>query len=61
LGIQALFIPAMRVLAENKDHEYPKIFLSLEIIFSKDTTEKRETGIMEKNSPDDCVLPGQLY
>ena len=42
-----LIIPALRILSENKDHEYPQKIFEIGTVFKKDTNENNETGVME--------------
>ncbi|MFH1425374.1 MAG: phenylalanine--tRNA ligase subunit beta [archaeon] len=43
-----LLIPALRILSENKDHEYPQELFEIGVIFSPD--EKEESGVKETNN-----------
>jgi len=42
-----LLIPALRILAENKDNEYPQNIFEIGTVFSRAKDEKSETGIKE--------------
>jgi phenylalanyl-tRNA synthetase beta chain len=42
-----LSIPALRILSENKDNEYPQKIFEVGTVFAKDTLGKAETGIVE--------------
>ncbi|MEM4271693.1 MAG: phenylalanine--tRNA ligase subunit beta [Candidatus Pacearchaeota archaeon] len=42
-----LLIPALRILAENKDNEYPQKLFEIGTIFEKDKTGKAESGVKE--------------
>jgi phenylalanyl-tRNA synthetase beta chain len=42
-----LLIPALRILSENKDNEYPQKIFEIGTIFKKDKENKTETGIIE--------------
>lgn len=53
-----LLIPALRILAENKDHEYPQETFEIGTVFSKDS--KEETGIKETESLCITVAPGNF-
>ncbi len=44
-----LLIPALRILAENKDNEYPQKIFELGTVFTQDNTGKSETGIKEED------------
>lgn len=43
-----LLIPALRILAENKDNEYPQNIFEIGTAFTKDSQGKLETGIKER-------------
>jgi len=42
-----LLIPSLRILAENKDHDYPQKTFEIGTVFSPDRSNKEETGIKE--------------
>jgi len=44
-----LLIPALRILSENKDNEYPQNIFEIGTVFSRDNNEESETGILESN------------
>ena len=45
-----LFIPALRILAENKDKDYPQKLFEMGPVFAQDSKNKTETGITETES-----------
>ena len=45
-----LLIPALRILSENKDNEYPQRIFEIGTVFEKDKENKTETGIIEKEN-----------
>lgn len=42
-----LLIPALRILSENKDNEYPQEIFEIGTVFSSDKTKKSDTGVIE--------------
>lgn len=55
-----LIIPALRMFAENKDHEYPQKIFEIGITFEKDAAGKSETGINEKKNLVISCSPGNF-
>jgi len=55
-----LIIPALRILAENKDNEYPQKIFEIGTVFSKDTKNKEETGIKESQNLIVACTPGNF-
>lgn len=53
-----LLIPALRILAENKDNEYPQNIFEIDKVFSLD--KKSETSIKEKESLIISMAPGNF-
>lgn len=55
-----LFIPGLRVLAGNKDNEYPQEIFEIGTVFSLDKKNKSETGIEEKEVLSVMLCPGNF-
>jgi len=53
-----LTIPALRILSENKDNEYPQKIFEIGTVFSKD--EKEESGIKESTNLVVSITPGNF-
>ena len=45
-----LLIPALRILSENKDNEYPQKIFEIGIVFTQDSKNQTETSILEKEN-----------
>ncbi|MBX4196202.1 phenylalanine--tRNA ligase subunit beta [Candidatus Pacearchaeota archaeon] len=55
-----LLIPALRVFAENKDHEYPQRIFELGTVFSVDKKRLTESGIQENDNLLVAIAPGNF-
>lgn len=55
-----LIIPALRILAENKDHEYPQNIFEIGKVFSKDANNKSESGVKEEDNLIIACCPGSF-
>ncbi|MBX4212500.1 phenylalanine--tRNA ligase subunit beta [Candidatus Pacearchaeota archaeon] len=55
-----LLIPALRIFAENKDHEYPQRIFEIGTVFSSDKKHLTETGIQEKENMIVAISPGNF-
>jgi len=55
-----LLTPALRILSENKDNEYPQNIFEIGTIFSPDSNHITETGIHEKTNMIIALTPGNF-
>ncbi len=55
-----LLIPALRMLADNKDNEYPQRIFEIGAVFHKDKSNKTETGIKESQHLIIAASPGNF-
>ncbi len=55
-----LLIPALRILSENKDNEYPQKIFEIGKVFAKDNKDKTDTGIEESEHLIITSTPGNF-
>jgi len=55
-----LLVPSLRVLAENKDKDYPQRLYEIGAVFSSDKRNKSETGIVETDNLIIALTPGNF-
>ena len=55
-----LLIPALRILSENKDADYPQKLFEIGTVFSQDKQDKTETGIQETENLIIIVSPANF-
>ena len=55
-----LLTPCLRILAENKDNEYPQRIFEIGTVFKKDKEEKTETGAIESQNLLISTAPGNF-
>lgn len=55
-----LMIPALRILADNKDNEYPQMIFEIGTVFEKDKKGTTETGIKESQNVIIASTPGNF-
>lgn len=57
---QNLLIPHLRILSENKDHEYPQEIFEIGKVFAIDKGNKTETGVKESENLIIALSPGNF-
>ena len=55
-----MLIPTLRILAENKDNEYPQNIFEIGTVFSKDKENKTESGVEENENLIIALCPGNF-